>query len=49
MAMFMEFHEGTLPLKSLNFGTIILLPKKKDVKVIKQSLQEMCDFLTYLA
>jgi hypothetical protein len=26
-----------------------LLPKKKDVKVIKQSLQEMCDFLTYLA
>jgi hypothetical protein len=36
MAMFIEFHEGTLPLKSLNFGTIILLPKKKDAKVIKQ-------------
>jgi hypothetical protein len=36
MAMFMEFHEGTLPLNSLNFGTIILLPKKKDVKVIQQ-------------
>jgi len=36
MAMFMEFHEGTLPLNSLNFGTIILLPKKKDAKVIQQ-------------
>ena len=35
MAMFMEFHEGTLPLNSLNFGTIILLPKKKDAKVIR--------------
>jgi len=34
MAMFMEFHEGTLPLNRLNFGTIILLPKKKDAKVI---------------
>jgi hypothetical protein len=34
--MFMEFHKGTLPLKSLNFGTIILLPKKKEAKVIKQ-------------
>jgi hypothetical protein len=29
MAMFIEFHEGALPLKSLNFGTIILLPKRK--------------------
>ena len=36
MAMFMEFHEGTLPLNRLNFGTIILLPKKKDAKVIQQ-------------
>jgi hypothetical protein len=36
MAMFIEFHEGALPLKSLNFGIIILLPKKKDAKVIKQ-------------
>jgi hypothetical protein len=35
MTMFMEFYEGTLPLKSLNFGTIILLPKKKYAKVIK--------------
>jgi len=32
----MEFHEGTLPLNRLNFGTIILLPKKKDAKVIQQ-------------
>ena len=36
MAMFMEFHKGTLPLNRLNFGTIILLPKKKDTKVIQQ-------------
>ena len=35
MALFMEFHEGTLPLNSLNFGTIILFPKKKDAKVIQ--------------
>jgi hypothetical protein len=31
-----EFHQGSLPLNSLNFGTIILLPKKKDAKVIQQ-------------
>jgi hypothetical protein len=36
MAMFMEFHVGTLPLNSLNFGTIILLPKNKDAKKIQQ-------------
>jgi hypothetical protein len=36
MTLFMEFHEGNLPLHSLNFGTIILLPKKKDAKVIQQ-------------
>jgi hypothetical protein len=35
MAMFMELHEGTLPLNILNFGMIILLPKKKDAKVIQ--------------
>jgi hypothetical protein len=27
MALFHEFHQGILPLCSLNFGTIILLPK----------------------
>jgi hypothetical protein len=27
MALFYEFHQGLLPLFSLNFGTIILLPK----------------------
>jgi hypothetical protein len=27
MALFREFHMGNLPLYSLNFGTIILLPK----------------------
>jgi hypothetical protein len=32
MTMFMEFYKGTLPLKSLNFETIILLPKKKYAK-----------------
>jgi len=36
MAVFKEFHQGNLPLQSLNFGTIILLPKKKDAKVIQQ-------------
>jgi len=36
MAFFTEFHQGSLPLNSLNFGTIILLPKKKDAKVIQQ-------------
>ena len=36
MALFTEFHQGSLPLNSLNFGTIILLPKKKDAKVIQQ-------------
>ena len=36
MALFRDFHDGTLPLHSLNFGTIILLPKKSDAKVIQQ-------------
>jgi hypothetical protein len=27
MVLFQEFHDGNLPLYSLNFGTIILLPK----------------------
>ncbi|WVZ53969.1 hypothetical protein U9M48_004850 [Paspalum notatum var. saurae] len=36
MALFTEFHKGTLPLHSLNFGTIILLPKGNDVKQIQQ-------------
>ena len=36
MALFRDFHDGTLPLNSLNFGTIILLPKKSDAKVIQQ-------------
>jgi len=36
MAVFKEFHQGNLPLQSLNFGTIILLPKMKDAKVIQQ-------------
>jgi len=36
MTLFMDFHQGILPLNRLNFGTIILLPKKKDAKVIQQ-------------
>jgi hypothetical protein len=36
MALFTDFHHGSLPLNCLNFGTITLLPKKKDVKVIQQ-------------
>jgi hypothetical protein len=35
MAQFVDFHKGDLPLYSLNFGTIILLPKSKDAETIK--------------
>lgn len=30
MALFREFHEESLALNSLNFGTITLLPKSKE-------------------
>jgi hypothetical protein len=36
MALFSDFHQGTLPLNRLNFGNIILLPKKKDARVVQQ-------------
>ena len=36
MALFSDFYQGTLPLNHLNFGNIILLPKKKDARVIQQ-------------
>ncbi|WVZ96489.1 hypothetical protein U9M48_042121 [Paspalum notatum var. saurae] len=36
MALFADFHRGTLPLHSLNFGTIILLPKSSDARQIQQ-------------
>jgi hypothetical protein len=36
MALFKEFHEGQLPLFSLNFGTITLLPKQKEATQIRQ-------------
>jgi hypothetical protein len=36
MALFREFHRGSLPLYSLNFGTIILLPKCVKVMKIQQ-------------
>lgn len=36
MALFMDFHKGELPLYSLNFGTIILLPKCSDAATIQQ-------------
>jgi len=36
MALFTDFYDGSLPLNSLNFGTMILLPKQKDVKAIQQ-------------
>jgi hypothetical protein len=35
MALFKEFHNGTLNLYSLNFGIITLLPKQKEVTHIK--------------
>jgi hypothetical protein len=34
MALFHEFHKGDLPLFSLNFGIITLLPKEKEAKQI---------------
>lgn len=36
LALFSDFQQGSLPLNSLNFGTIILLPKQKDVRTIQQ-------------
>jgi hypothetical protein len=34
LSLFNDFHSGTLPLYSLNFGTIILLPKCKEANII---------------
>ncbi|WVZ95943.1 hypothetical protein U9M48_041644 [Paspalum notatum var. saurae] len=36
MTLFEDFHEGMLNINSLNFGTIILLPKSVDAKQIRQ-------------
>ena len=36
MALFKDFHEECLPLYSLNFGVITLLPKTVDAKQIQQ-------------
>jgi hypothetical protein len=36
MAMFRDFHSVDLPLFSLNFGIITLIPKLKEVKKIQQ-------------
>jgi hypothetical protein len=36
MALFHEFHKGDLPLFSLNFHIITLLPKEKEAKQIQQ-------------
>jgi hypothetical protein len=36
MAMFVSFQKGELPLFHLNFGTIILLPKKENATQIQQ-------------
>jgi hypothetical protein len=35
MALFKDFHEGRLPLFSLNFGIITLLPKQKEATHIR--------------
>jgi hypothetical protein len=34
--MFTDFHEGTLDIRRLNYGIIILLPKVKDAEEIEQ-------------
>jgi hypothetical protein len=36
MAMFVDFHYGQLPIFSLNFGIITLIPKLKEVKMVQQ-------------
>jgi hypothetical protein len=36
MALFMNFHDDSLPLYRLNFGTIILIPKSREVIIIQQ-------------
>jgi mannosylglycoprotein endo-beta-mannosidase len=36
LALFNEFHQGTLPLHCLNFGIITLLPKKTEATTIQQ-------------
>jgi hypothetical protein len=41
MALFKEFHDGTLPLFHLNYGIITLPPKQKESTNIKQ-LQPIC-------
>jgi hypothetical protein len=43
MALFGDFHSGSLPLYSLNFGTIILLPN-----VGKPQLYNSTDLFVYL-
>jgi hypothetical protein len=36
MLLFKEFHKGTLPFFNLNFGTITLSPKQKEVTQMQQ-------------
>ena len=36
MQLFYDFHQGTLPIHSLNFGVITLLPKKADASRVQQ-------------
>jgi hypothetical protein len=36
MALFEDFYKGKLPLYSLNFGTIVLIPKCKEATKIQQ-------------
>jgi hypothetical protein len=36
MALFRDFYAGNLPLFSINFGIITLLPKEQEVKKIRQ-------------
>jgi hypothetical protein len=36
MALFMNFHDDSLPLYRLNFGMIILIPKSREAIIIQQ-------------
>jgi len=42
MSLFNDFQEGNLPLHSLNFGNIILLPKKMMLGLFNNTDQSVC-------
>jgi hypothetical protein len=47
MAMFRDFHNGSLPLFCLNFGTITLLPKAQEVTKFSNIALFACSMLVF--